>query len=458
MEQNNKKIIMDIVPKPALRDEKGDFGYNTKKKEDNDFLRKLRETRDAGKEKPEEKKVYKKEQNFQTSRQLNFHFRKKILIIFGVLILFAASLTLYILTPAVSVVIKITPISKTASVSAFLKAAETGGDIPLSFIKIKQEKEEKIPARGVVNVLKKASGKIVVYNSISGVSQTLVKSTRFEAEGGKIFVINSAIIVPGMKIVSGKTVPGSVEAVIYATESGDEYNINLSDFTIPGFKGTPKYGKFYARSKTPFTGGYKGVAPKIDEADVKKAEDKLKKELEQEAVNKIESGADKNSVLLKDGLITNFSSETASYKDDAKFAVVRETAEISVPVLKKDDIFKYLAKKYLNNNELFYYIKNFESLNLKMIKNTSANVSSGRRDVASEQTEIKEITIKIEGNAVFLSRVDEEKLKSELVLGEDATKVFKAHSEIENAKIIFRPFLKRILPKNPAKIEIVLEE
>lgn len=442
MELNNKKIIMDIVPK------KGKIDFDTKRKENNDFLRKLKETRDAGKEKSEEKKVFKKEQNHFVPRSPRFNFRKKTLIILGILIIFTAGFIFYIFTPAWSAAVKITPISKTISVSAFLKAAETGGDTSLSFIKIKQEKEkeEKIPARGIINVSKKASGKIVVYNSFSASSQTLVKLTRFEAEGGKIFKIDKAIVVPGMKTVSGKIVSGSVEVDVYAENAGDEYNIGLSDFTIPGFKGTAKYGKFYARSKTPLTGGYKGVAPKIDQADVKKAEEKLKDALEQEAVSKIKDESDKNLVLLRDALVINFSSEVVSDKDNANFAVVRGSAEISVPVLKKDDIFKYLSKKYLNDNAPFhgYYIKNFDSLGIKTIKNDLIGA--------------KEMTVKIEGNGIFLSSVNEEKLKSELVSGRNAADVFKAHPEIENAKIVLSPFLKRILPKNPAKIKIDIEE
>lgn len=460
MEPNNKKIIMDIVPKSALeagRGEKSSFGSEKNKRDDNDFLKKLRETRGESKE----KKVYnlsdiftgnrvKKEQISSASFSSHF-FGRKTLIIFGVLILFAASFAFYILTPAMLAIIKITPISKIVSVSAFLKASESGGDISLSFVKIKQEKEEKIPATGAVNVFKKASGKIVVYNAFSASSQTLIKSTRFETPDKKIFIINSAVVVPGMKTMSGKIIPGSVEALVYAEKAGDEYNIDLSDFTIPGFKGTAKYGKFYARSKTLLTGGYKGIAPKVSDADVKAAEKKLKEELEQEIISKIESKSNKNSVLLKDALVTNFSSLTAPYKDDPKFAIVHGIVEISIPVLKKDDIFKYLVKKYLNNNELTYYIKNFDSLNLK----TAKNISLGN---ISEQDAVKETTIKIEGNAIFLSRIDEEKLKSELVLEKNVSNVFKTHPEIENAKIVLSPFLKKILPKNPAKIKINIEE
>ena len=84
----------------------------------------------------------------------------------------------------------------------------------------------------------------------------------------------------------------------------------------------------------------------MDDIDIKKAENNLKKELEQNIIQKMTGGADENSVLIKDGSVVNLSSETAPYKDDVKFAVVHVIAEISVPILKKDDIVNYLAKKY----------------------------------------------------------------------------------------------------------------
>lgn len=445
MEQNNKKIIMDIVPK------KGKFNFDVDKKKDNDFLNKLKDSRSLSSKKSEEKIIYEKKQMFSDSRS---SFIKKGFIILVILIFLIAGFTYYILSPASLAVIKITPNSKIVSINSFLKAAETEGDIPLSFIKLRQEKEEKIPILGLEKVSKKASGKIVIYNSFSASSQTLIKSTRFESSNGKIFRIEKPVIVPGMKTINGKKVPGSIEAMVYAEISGDEYNIALSDFTIPGFKGTAKFNKFYARSKTQITGGYSGVAPKIKEEDVIKIKKKLKEELEQEAFSKILNESDNNAVLLKDGLLTNFSSEISLPKNNVESALIRGVAEISVPVLKKDKIFDYLVKKYLNSDESSsydYYIKNFNSLSLKIVKNESAKFNS-------DNAEVKEITIKIEGNAIFLSKINEVKLKSELISERDITKVFKSHSEIENAKVLLSPFLKRKMPQTPDKIKIQIEE
>ena len=50
---------------------------------------------------------------------------------------------------------------------------------------------------------------------------------------------------------------------IYAAGAGEEYNSTPLDFEILVFKGTPKYSKFYARSKGDITGGFKGKSPVV---------------------------------------------------------------------------------------------------------------------------------------------------------------------------------------------------
>lgn len=45
---------------------------------------------------------------------------------------------------------------------------------------------------------------------------------------------------------------------MYADGYGTEYNSAETDFTIPGFKGTPREKSFYARSKGTITSGFIG--------------------------------------------------------------------------------------------------------------------------------------------------------------------------------------------------------
>jgi hypothetical protein len=107
-----------------------------------------------------------------------------------------------------------------------------------------------------VNV--KARGRIVVFNKTT-TAQPLIATTRFETPAGLIYRIEQDITVPAKR---GET-DGSIEVTVVADQAGDRYNIGMTDFTIPGFKGTPRYTNFYARSRTAMTGGFTGTRPRI---------------------------------------------------------------------------------------------------------------------------------------------------------------------------------------------------
>ena len=119
----------------------------------------------------------------------------------------------------------------------------------------------------------KASGIITVFNEYSSDSQRLVASTRFLSSSGKIFRAIEDIYIPGMKTDGDEVIPGSIDAEVMANYLGTEYNISPSDFTIPGFKGTPKYDGFYGKSDTSMSGGSNEA---IEDTDLKaEYQDKL---------------------------------------------------------------------------------------------------------------------------------------------------------------------------------------
>jgi hypothetical protein len=159
------------------------------------------------------------------------------------------------------IIIQISPHKELINIDLALKASETNSsasDLPLEIMRIEINKEKSAVPTGVKEVETKASGQIIIYNAFSSATQPLVRNTRFETPDGKIYRIKQSLSVPGASIKDGETIPGSIEATVYADEAGEEYNISLTDFTIPGFKGGPRFDKFYARSKTPMSGGFMG--------------------------------------------------------------------------------------------------------------------------------------------------------------------------------------------------------
>src|SRR3989344_6529655 len=133
------------------------------------------------------------------------------------------------------------------------------GELQYETMTLSKETSLSVSATGEKHVERKASGNIVIYNNYNSESQRLIKNTRFETPEGLIYRVDKSVTVPGRKSEGGVAAPGSMEITVYADQPGSSYNIGLTDFTIPGLKGDPRYEKFYARSKTPMTGGVSGV-------------------------------------------------------------------------------------------------------------------------------------------------------------------------------------------------------
>jgi hypothetical protein len=120
----------------------------------------------------------------------------------------------------------------------------------------------------------KASGLITIVNAYTDAAQSLVATTRFEMSDGKLYRLAEGLTVPGAKTVDGKTAPGTIDARVVADSAGTKFNVSAGAFTIPGFKGGPKYEKITAKVKTPLTGGSDGVSDQpssVSAADLERA-------------------------------------------------------------------------------------------------------------------------------------------------------------------------------------------
>jgi hypothetical protein len=181
-------------------------------------------------------------------------------------------------------------------------------------------KTKSLPLSETKKVQSKASGKIVIYNKFDASPQKLIKNTRFESASGKIYRINESITVPGMK---GST-PGSVEATVYADSYGTEYNSAATDFTIPGFKGSPRYTAFFAHSDGPLTGGASGDVSLASLSDINAAKDELALELAQEVKTNLLK-------VKQDGYTGLYSAISVQYHDneDAILQGVSSTYEVT---------------------------------------------------------------------------------------------------------------------------------
>lgn len=161
--------------------------------------------------------------------------------------------------------------------------------LPVRIIESEQPVSLSLQATGTApGSAQKARGSVVISNEFSTDPQTLVATTRFESAEGKIFRLIEGVTVPGMS--AGQ--PGTVTAAVIADQTGSDYNISPTSFTIPGFKGSPKFAKFSAKSTKAMSGGGDatgGDITVISKADLDKAEKDAKEKAKEDYMSAVDS-------------------------------------------------------------------------------------------------------------------------------------------------------------------------
>ena len=300
------------------------------------------------------------------------------------------------------------------------------------------------PASGTAEVNAKAKGVISVYNAFNTSPQPLIANTRFQAPDGKIYRIREAVTVPAAVMEHGALSPRSVDITIYADEPGPAYNRDLTDFTIPGFKGSLRYTGFYARSKTPLAGGQVGTATVITKQDAEQAREKLESETRTRLADTIAKAVPDGFVLLNDAV--EITTDTREFSHEAGDPANEFTGTITFRgralVFKKSELMEFLTKEAGLDSSLVS-IHNPDSITLSVERR---NMDQGI------------LTIHAAGNAIFAWKLDTDKLKNNLVESPNVdafTDIFREFPAIERAEIHFQPSWVQTVPKDSSRIEII---
>lgn len=245
-----------------------------------------------------------------------------------------------------SATITVTPRAFSATVNSdyIAKKTPSASDLGFTVLTNTQTGSETVRATGVKQVSTRATGVITIFNNYSSASQRLIKNTRFATPEGLIFRIDSSVTVPGKK---GAT-PGSIDATVIADEAGTTYNVGLKDFTIPGFKGDPRYTGFYGRSKTAIAGGFVGTQPVISDADRAKAKGNIETKLKDALVKQVTAQVSADDVLFDKAYTIEYKAlpdESAS----AGEATIKETGTINAAVFARRDLGSALARTYVKD-------------------------------------------------------------------------------------------------------------
>ncbi|MEK7154009.1 MAG: hypothetical protein AAB792_00430, partial [Patescibacteria group bacterium] len=180
----------------------------------------------------------------QTGKRLSRGFFTKAPLVLAIGAILVLVFVLYLTLGKARVIIN--PAKQELDLKLKVSASSTATAVNSNFNQIpgqrftEQKKEtDTFPVTGQKDVVQKASGTITIFNK-SATAQRLVATTRFKSPGGLIFRILQTINVPASAKTGETVTPGLVVANVYADRPGAEYNIGPTQFTIPGFEGTPK--------------------------------------------------------------------------------------------------------------------------------------------------------------------------------------------------------------------------
>jgi len=349
--------------------------------------------------------------------------------------------------------VTVTPRSENLAVNLDLEAKEKPalGEFGYTVYTLVRDKEKIVPADGERPIQSKASGTIIVYNDYSAVSQRLVKNTRFETPSGLIYKIANSITIPGRHLVAGETVPGSVEAVVYAETAGEEYNIGMTDFTIPGFKSNPdRFSNFYGRSKTAMTGGKIGTEKFVSDEKSNQTRTEIDAELVKELVANAMADVPPDSVFYDGAYRVNFEPTMSSSKVTGNNMPVAERAYFTAFFLKRSDLGREIAENL---------VKGYDDTPVEIINPTDLKFTPKEPQDKGE-TVAGVLSFNLRGAGTIIWQFDEGKLKNELAgkAKSDLGEVVGKYSSILKAEAVIRPFWTRTFPKSADKIKFQTED
>lgn len=291
---------------------------------------------------------------------------------------------------------------------------------------------------------KKAEGKIILYNAFATWPETWAKGTRFLSSegGGKIFVSKEKIQVPPAKIdEKGKIIPSSVEVEVEAADFGPEYNIGPSKFSIPSFKGTGKYLKYWAESSEAMKKG--GKVKVVKKEDIENGKERLKKKAI-EVARQTSQKENPNFYFfenLGEAEIKNIEGEKGLEGKETETFELKGTLNVKLVGISKETLQGIFKQKFQEK-----FSKDYD------LKSQDLKVASASFDFSKGQGE---------ATILFLfelkRKLDLDEIKKSVILlkVDEAQEYLAHHPNISNAKIkVFPRWIKKI----PKKCSIILSE
>ena len=320
--------------------------------------------------------------------------------------------------------------------------------VPAKILEVKKTETRTFPATGEKQINQKATGVITVYNAYSSSPQTLVETTRLVSDGGKLFRTRETVTVPGAKVEDGEIIPSAIDVSVEADEAGDGFNIGPDNFVIPGFKGSPKYEKFYGRSAGSMSGGKVGTAKFVTQDDMAKAIERFAEENTLDLVGEIKEQVPEKYVLLDECVAEQESLNESKVKVGDLAESFEIVFDFSIEAIAfSGEAVKQLAAEKLGEGIFDKNKKIEEESVLIEYKEVSPDFAKGR----------VELYLSVMGN--FTEAVDVAEIKENLA-GKNLSEIKDYLSGVQNiqeGEVSFWPFFVRSAPENVERIEITVD-
>lgn len=267
------------------------------------------------------------------------NFYSKLVSFFLVLTVIAIFVVLHFALAKVTIKINSQQEEKTNSVLVELKPEESGElspDIILGkIINTEFEASASIDSQKQEVPGKYAAGYVTIYNNYSK-DQSLVKTTRLLTPDKKLFRISESVIVPAGE---------SVEVWAQADEEGEELVIGPTTFIIPGlWEGVQD--KIYAETKE---GMKLQTLPQyvVTQADLDQLQTDIKKQVEAEALTKINGVLPENLAINAERLNLKFETTKSSQVGEyTKKATLEQKITAYGLVFSQADLIKVAQEKF----------------------------------------------------------------------------------------------------------------
>lgn len=354
-----------------------------------------------------------------------------------------------VFVPQADIVVQLDTKNEMVSLDAEAAQSPQAGQIPLKVLEAGDQFTVRAQSTGSSSASGgKSRGTVVIYNDYSPEPQSLVATTRLEAPDGKIFRLVKGVTVPGKS--TANATPGAIEVEVIADRSGSGYDIEPAQFTIPGFKGGPKYAAFYAKSTKAMQGGSgeDSEIKAVSETDITNAYAEVEREAREKLLASLKNSLGEGEMLLEEAV----SFEIGKPAADAKAGDLVESFAVTVFAKAAAGVFESKGIKEQLDKEV--------AAKSDSAKYALARLEDVQYATASFDLQNRTLKMRVHGKYTLVADFDKDKFLTEsLGRSEEGIRtLLKEYPAVKGVNIEFQPSFIEKIPSRKGQVRLEVRE